>query len=159
MLVATGFFDNGNPSLKFQLSGVFNQTPVEFTAIIDTGFTGFIAMPLIKAFPLGLPLFGTTQVTLADGQTQTKLVAQARATIGSQTKIGIVILEPSSSDILIGMDFLRTFKLALFVTSTGIVLLDEGAFEKMARDAAATKPEEAAAKPKPAGTLQAPQKP
>jgi len=137
MLVATGFFDNGNPSLKIQLAGVFNQTPVEFTAIIDTGFTGFIAMPLIKAFPLGLPLFGTTQVTLADGQTQTKLVAQAKATIGTQTKIGIVILEPSSNDVLIGMDFLRTFKLALFLTTMGIALLDEGAFEKIAKDAAA----------------------
>lgn len=116
MLVASGFFENGNPSLKIQLSGVFNPTPQEFTGIIDTGFSGFVSMPLIKAFPLGLPLFGSTSVMLADGAVQSKLMAQAKATIGGKTGTGIVILEPSSKDILIGMDFLRTFKMGLFIT-------------------------------------------
>ena len=136
MLITTGFFDSsGNPSLKFGLSGVHSQQPTEFSAIIDTGFSGFVSMPLVQAFPLGLPLVGTTSVVLADGSNQTKLVAQAMAHIASREKIGIVILEPSSTDVLIGMDFLRTFEAALVVTKQGILLLDENQFEQLIKDA------------------------
>jgi predicted aspartyl protease len=137
MLIAAGFFDsNGNPSLRIGLAGVFNNKGTEFDTIIDTGFSGFIAMPLIKAFPLGLPLAGTTSVTLADGASHTKLIAIGKATVGDRTKDGIVILEPSSNDILIGMDFLRTFGLALSLDTTKIVLCDEQEFQEALKEAA-----------------------
>ncbi len=105
----TGFLDNtGSPSLKLSIGGPFPTLSQEFDAVIDTGFTGFISMPLIRAFPLGLILFGTTTVTLADGQRSFKLTALGTATIEGESKNGVIILEPASNDILIGMDFLRT---------------------------------------------------
>jgi predicted aspartyl protease len=56
----TGYFDkSGSPAIKVMIHGPFAK-PVEFDAILDTGFTGFIAMPLLKALPLGLMLYGTT---------------------------------------------------------------------------------------------------
>ena len=72
-------------------------------------------MPLVQAFPLGLPLHGTTTVTFADGQNQVKLLAGAKVSVGTKTKeeFGLIILEETSTDILVGMDFLLTFKLAL----------------------------------------------
>jgi hypothetical protein len=39
----------------------------------------------------------------------------------------VVILEPSSNDILIGMAFLRLFKKALFLTSQMVFLVSENA--------------------------------
>ncbi len=123
MLVATGSFDNGTPSLKFSLGGVGGEK--EFTAVIDTGFSGFVSMPMIQAFPLGLPLYGTTTVILADGKSQTKLVAHGKAQLSDKSQFGLVILEFSSIDVLIGMDFLRTFGLALLVMKAGISLFDE----------------------------------
>lgn len=105
----------GSPRLKISISGVLTNTPVEFDVIIDTGFNGFVSMPLLTAFPLGLPLFGTTSVMLADGTTASKLTALGRAELGPETKIGIVILEPNSSDILVGMEFLRSFEKVLLL--------------------------------------------
>lgn len=72
-------------------------------------------MPLLHAFPLGLPLFGTSGVTVADGRSSYKLTAQVIAQLGDVKKIGVVILEPNSNDVLIGIDFLRTFEKALFI--------------------------------------------
>jgi predicted aspartyl protease len=109
-----GFLDNsGTPCLRITVKGPFNPGQ-EFDAVIDTGFSGFLAMPLVQAFPLGLILYGTTTVTLADGSSNFKLTAQAMV-MGEVHAIGIAILEPSSTEILIGMEFLKTFNRVLFL--------------------------------------------
>jgi clan AA aspartic protease len=133
MRVQTGSFDfNGNPVLKINVSGVHSTASVEVVAIIDTGFSGFLSMPMLQAFPLGLQLAGTTSTILADGQTQNKLIACAKVTIGGIEQVGVVVLEPSSTDILIGMDFLRRFKMGLFISSSRVMLFDDDAFQKAA---------------------------
>jgi predicted aspartyl protease len=121
----TGYFDkSGSPALKVKISGPFAQ-PVEFDAILDTGFTGFICMPLIRALPLGLMLYGTTSVELADGSTSMKLTAKGEAEVEGESKVGVVILEPTANDVLLGMAFLRSFEKALFVTQKLVYLFDE----------------------------------
>jgi predicted aspartyl protease len=106
------------------ISGPFGNG-VEFDAILDTGFTGFICMPLLRALPLGLMLYGTTSVELADGSTSTKLTAKGMATVEGEEKVGVVILEPTANDVLLGMAFLRSFEKALFVTQNLVFLVDE----------------------------------
>lgn len=121
----TGFFDkSGSPALKITIEGPFGNG-VEFDAILDTGFTGFICMPLLRALPLGLMLYGTTSVELADGSTSTKLTAKGMASVEGESKVGVVILEPTANDILVGMAFLRSFEKALFVTQSVVFLVDE----------------------------------
>lgn len=120
-----GFFDkSGSPALKIKICGPFGDG-VEFDAILDTGFTGFISMPLIRALPLGLMLYGTTSVELADGSKATKLTAKGAAVVEGEREIGVVILEPSSNDVLLGMAFLRLFKRAVFCTQNTVLLVDE----------------------------------
>jgi hypothetical protein len=54
-----------------------------------------------------------------------KLTAKGMARVGEEDEVGVVILEPSSNDVLIGMAFLRLFEKALFVTQDTVLLVDE----------------------------------
>ena len=123
-----GHFDEqGNACLNFHLCGVRHKEPgLKYIGIIDTGFTGFIQIPIQHAFSLRLPLEGTTTVTLADGSSLAVLTALGRATLLERAEIGVVMLSVSSNEILLGMDFLRRFKRALLVSHTnGVVLVDD----------------------------------
>jgi predicted aspartyl protease len=119
MPTLTGSFNNsGIPVFRFHLCGAFPGVPEtvrEFEALVDTGFSGFVALPLIKAFPLALPLHSTTTVVLADGSQQYRLMAAGSAILGEETQTGLIILEPNSTEVLIGMGFLRAFKKKLIV--------------------------------------------
>ncbi|MBI3048058.1 MAG: hypothetical protein HYY76_07070 [Acidobacteria bacterium] len=135
MASGVGHFDNlGNPSLKFHLCGVAHKEPgLEFEGIIDTGFTGFIQLPLQHAFSLKLPLEGTASYTLADGNQTACLIALAKTTFAGKTVVGAVTLAPGSQDILVGMGFLRQFKLGMIMVKSVIVLIDEEELEKISQ--------------------------
>ena len=90
MASGAGHFDSlGNPCLKFHLCGVAHEEPgLEYDGIIETGFTGFIQLPLQHAFSLKLPLEGTASYTLADGTQTACLIALAKTTFGGKTVNG-----------------------------------------------------------------------
>lgn len=126
MSALIGYFDkSGNPSVRISVSGMFAGGKKEFEAIIDTGFTGFLQMPLVEAFPLGLVLAGTTSVTLADGSSSPRLMAIGSVTVGTTEESTLILLDVGSDAILIGMSLLRKFKKKLVVSSTGVLLEDE----------------------------------
>jgi predicted aspartyl protease len=120
-----GFINSsGRPAIKISLFGAYPTLKTEFEAVIDTGFSGFISMPFVQAFPLGLPLIGTTSIVLADGQTHAKFIAMCSAFLGQDARSGVVILEPSSTDVLIGMEFIGSFSKTLLVYRKYVGLID-----------------------------------
>jgi len=127
MAFGTGHFDSrGNACLKLHLCGVAHEEPgVEFEGIIDTGFTGFIQLPIQHAFSLKLPLEGTAQYTLADGSQTVCLTALARTTCAGKKEVGVVTLAMGSQDILIGMEFLRRLRFGLMIFKSAVTLIDE----------------------------------
>ena len=115
-----------SPRVKIGLNGASPHASKEFDAIVDTGFTGFISMPMKDAIPLGLILSGTTSTTLADGSSSHKLTALGTATVGEESNLGVVLLSLGSgpSDVLVGMEFLRAFNKTLFVREQRVELVD-----------------------------------
>ena len=129
---AIGFIhSSGSPCVRVSIFGVYSQLAQEFDAIIDTGFTGFVSIPLIRAFPLGLPLFGTTTVTLADGSTSVRFTAFCTVALGGEMQSGLAILEVGSEDVLVGTEFLKRFGRGLFVHEDSVVLFDVDVFAQL----------------------------
>lgn len=77
--------------------------------MVDTGFTSFLLLPILSAFPIGLVLHSTMPITLADGSTQVKLTCLGCIHCDGQDQIGVVIIEWQNTDVLVGMEFLKKF--------------------------------------------------
>lgn len=128
-----GHYDSlGNPCLKLTLCGVAHpDAGLEFDCIIDTGFSGFVQLPLHQAIALKLTLEGTSTYTLADGKGSVCLTALARTTFHEKTLDGVVTLIDGAQEILVGMGFLRQLNLALVLTKDGVLVVDEDDVSKI----------------------------
>ena len=117
------------PCVPIQLRKSASGHPLHVSAIIDTGFSGFIQVPLIFAGFLRLPATGIQiPSTVADGRTVNQHVSPIHITLGPKTMGHWAMLSPSLT-VLIGMDFLRRFSLALLVSRRGVSLIDEDILE------------------------------
>lgn len=110
----TGFFDKGDPCVEIEVANPLGWKK-KLKCVIDTGFTGFLSILLIEAFPIGLLLVGTMPVTLADGRTEYKLTCLGSALVDGEAKVGTVLIEPGSSQALLGTEFLVVFAKRLIV--------------------------------------------
>ena len=90
--------------------------------MVDTGFSGFLLLPILNAFPIGLLLQGTMPITLADGSTQTKLTCLGSIHFDGAEQVGIIIIEWQNTDVLVGMEFLKMFKKELRIDPTNNVV-------------------------------------
>src|SRR5712691_2104090 len=123
MLIRGSFDPSGSPIISIGITGPTGSR--RYDATIDTGFTGLFVMNVGEMVPLGLKTVGATDVTLADGRTVPDLMAEASVTLGAATKIATILLSETSNDVFVELDFLRTFRLALIMTATAVILYDE----------------------------------
>lgn len=99
---------NESPKIVIELSGKLSTNPQSFEAIVDTGFTGSISIPLANALPLGLVLFSMASFTLADGSREDTFLCLGTAQIAHRKETVIISLS-KGKDVLIGTEFLLTF--------------------------------------------------
>src|SRR5712692_4887859 len=82
MSIQIGYLDNaGHPRLTIQVSGTSPNTYADCEALLDTGFTGFLMLPIAQALPLGLVLLSTGDYVLANGQPVTCYLARGTVTV------------------------------------------------------------------------------
>src|ERR1700733_3626725 len=123
VLIAGAFDEAGSPTIKIRVSG--DRGSRDYAATIDTGFTGFVALPLVEMVPLGLSTDpGAASVMLGDGTIIENLVARGSVILGSHLAVGNILLDETSADVLIGMAFLRAFAVTLIVTDKIVALCD-----------------------------------
>lgn len=101
-----GTFQNNLAFIEFKLrgteSGALEHT---FQGMIDTGFNGYLQVPLMAALPVGLKLVGLNQSTIANGSQTTSLGCEGRITICGEVFDTFVSL-PTDGPILIGTQLL-----------------------------------------------------
>lgn len=95
----------GSPIIEIEVYGRKGNVTVE--GILDTGFDGFVCLPIALAVPLGLELIDVTDSELADGTViEDELVFGGK--VGWKGKIvRVEILLTKATDTLIGTALLK----------------------------------------------------
>ena len=126
MGVVEGFFLEGrnDPYVNITLKNPQDNKGFNVHAVIDTGFTGFIQIPLMLVAFLNLTILSglVSSVTLADGSTRKYSLTEVCASIESEFICELALISPQGSDVLIGMEFLRLDDRALLVYQDSIFL-------------------------------------
>ncbi|MBI5399311.1 hypothetical protein HZB07_01650 [Candidatus Saganbacteria bacterium] len=100
-----GTFNNDQPKIEIEVSGV-NGTPKKINAIVDSGFNGYLQIPYVVAFPLGLVLTGIQSNTLADGSSSAHLVCIGSVTVDGKTVRTTIDITPANI-VLLGTKLLK----------------------------------------------------
>jgi clan AA aspartic protease len=110
-MYVTGYVDElRQPRIKLTVKG--NRKAIGIEPIVDTGFDGYLSLPVAVAIPLGLELKGRVPVELADGSMKNELTF--RGTVvwqGHEYQIEIFLTE--SKNALIGSGLMQGQKLAI----------------------------------------------
>lgn len=101
------FSQNGHPLFNIQIFGHSRTWAIPVEAMLDTGFSGFLSLPLSYCLKAGLILASTADYTLADGSTNSTLLCWGTIIINDQEIIGLVAISFRGNQPLLGMDFLR----------------------------------------------------
>jgi predicted aspartyl protease len=139
-----GKLDKGHPYIEIVVSFDGKVGSGEkFTALIDTGYSGFVSLPIIAATKLGLQPHTTAQYEMANGKLCDPIpLARAYACCEGDTFVAGVVAISEAASVLVGVEFLRTCGKGLMVFSTGIIVVDEKEFlgaMQAAADAVAVK--------------------
>lgn len=98
------------PTARIEVIG--SRQTVELTAIVDTGFDGYLNVPTRAAVQLGLDLIGEEDVELADGTQRKQLVfAGSVRFLGKTTEVRIMLTDCEYA--LIGTSLLNQYPLTI----------------------------------------------
>ena len=100
-----GSFENDQPVIEIEVQGVTGIAG-KMNALIDSGFNGYLQIPFIDAFPLGLVLAGVQATTLADGSTASHFVCRGRVCIDGRC-IDTTIDVQQANIVLLGTKLLK----------------------------------------------------
>lgn len=113
----TYFDQSSHPILEIAVSGL--EKTATIPALIDTGFDGYLSLPLTIALPLGLKLAYYTSITLADGSVKEELVFEAKVKLGKKWQ-EVAIFINRGNFALLGTKLLENSKLLLDFTNQKI---------------------------------------
>jgi len=108
------FSQDKRPAFSIELYGHSRKWKIPIEAILDTGFNGFLSLPLKHCLKAGLILASTTSQTLANGQNSSTLLCWGTVLIGQKKVVGLISIS-SGGHALLGMEFLEKLKAKLEV--------------------------------------------
>lgn len=112
---------NCEATIKVAVGGI-GLPKITIDAVIDTGFTSFLSLPLSIITDLGLPWHYRDVGTLGDGSEVIFEIYKGSAIWDGQSQI--IDVAASDSDPLVGMSLLYGFKLQIEVVEGGTVTIE-----------------------------------
>jgi predicted aspartyl protease len=100
-----GTFHDDQPQIEIQVSGT-SDNPKKLMALVDSGFNGYLALPYVEAFPLGLILTGAQRNILADGSSSEYFVCTGAVCVDGKCVSTGISIQPGG-DILLGTRLLK----------------------------------------------------
>jgi predicted aspartyl protease len=114
------FFDSRNhPKIRLVVSGARQSSFLE--AILDTGFDGYLSLPINIAVTLGIELTAIIPVEYADGRISQELVFSVKVDFDGKGKIVPVTLT-AGAEALAGTTLLAEYELRINFPRRKIVL-------------------------------------
>ncbi|HTU43829.1 MAG TPA: hypothetical protein VMF91_02115 [Bryobacteraceae bacterium] len=134
-----GHLDRGHPYVKIVVSVDGASCCAPFAALVDTGFSDFLSLPLIQATQLGLKPHTTTRYVLADGKPTPPIpVALGFACIDGEKLVpGLISISELGSPI-VGVAFLQACRKGLMIVSGTVIFLPEDEIEALQKKNAPT---------------------
>lgn len=124
----TGKIINGHGYVDILVSPDGKAAGTKYSALVDTGFSGFVSLPIVAASLLGLKAHATTQFELANGKLSDPIpLAYAFACLDGDGMVQGLICFSENSSAVIGVDFLQRCGKVLVLGSAafGIGMADE----------------------------------
>lgn len=119
-MIFLGRIDDRNQLwVKITVVGKHGQQEVE--ALIDTGFTGELQLPLHVAVPLGLSLAGAATYQLADGSLCKQMLFSASVVWGTTTRL-ITVNVVDTDTALIGGGLLHGYFLGVDFEKKSLII-------------------------------------
>jgi clan AA aspartic protease len=132
MSIQNGFLDKkGHPRIRVGLRTP-DRVSKTLDALIDTGFSGFLAIPEASADDLGLIPVGTVRYTVANGEVIGLILAFGTVTLENDSYAGSIVAGNVRQPLL-GVEFLRDSGKALLMDAENILLIDQDAPGELAR--------------------------
>lgn len=118
--IIAGIDSQNNVRIEVEIQGLYKSTP--YGAVVDTGFSGGLVLPLVTAVDIGLTKVGASTVTLADGSIQVVPTFLSKVKIGNLTHDATTLI--MGSEVLVGMELLTDYRFCMS-PMTGEVRIEE----------------------------------
>lgn len=118
--IIAGIDSQNQIRIEVEIQGLYKKIP--YGAILDTGFSGGLLLPLVAAVDLGLEKVGGGNVVLADGTIKTLPIFLCKVKLGD--KINDVSTIVMGNDVLIGMELIGPYQICI-ASGKGNVTVDE----------------------------------
>ncbi len=99
--------ENFSPEVPVEVLGSIDSKPIKVVAIVDTGSTGFMQIPMAIGMKANLRLLSYGVSIVADGREVKKIRCIGRIRFAGKEMVGIISLSETSDDCLLGMPFLE----------------------------------------------------
>ncbi|MEA2037158.1 MAG: aspartyl protease family protein, partial [Nanoarchaeota archaeon] len=106
-MIAARYDQNGNIILDLKLIGTCGEKKVK--VLMDTGFSGALAIPVSTGCEIGLEGVGEAQVIVASGESIPVPIFLGKLKIGDEIIECLYIVLPGSNEVLIGMEIIKDY--------------------------------------------------